>query len=310
MGEHVAASVSPWMGRVEADFILVSGREALDLLHRLSTQDLRPLAQAGATALTVLTTAKGRALDWLRVVRIAEHQVLLACGAGRGEAVGQWIDRYTIMEDVRTALVTAEWSLWRAGGAVGDWTAPAVARWPEVVGDGVELLVRAPDADSMRAAARRAGVEEVDARWLEERRVLHGVPAQGHELAHEPSPLEVRLAASSVSFTKGCYIGQEVISRIDSYDKLARRLMGFEGRDELGRALAHGAGQAELMRDGRVIGRVTSLVTSLVTVPGESRLVGLAIVEVAQAQPGPALLTCGNEQREVELVDRPFWSST
>lgn len=293
-----------WMGRVAADVVAVLGKDALDLLHRLSTQDLRPLARSGDSALTVIANTKGRALDWLRVVR-RDEEVLLVCGPGRAPAVSEWIDRHTIMEDVRTAPPSTPWCLVRAGTDGGDWAAPAEARWPEVAGGGVELLVPASRVEPLWAAARASGVREVDERWLEVRRVLLGIPSQAHELANQPSPLELRLARSSVSFAKGCYIGQEVISRIDSYDKLARCLMGFEGRGAALSRVDRAAAGVELMREGRAIGRVTSLEA----IDAEGRLAGLAIVEIEQARPGAAWLSCAGEGCAVELVDRPFWTT-
>ena len=82
---------------------------------------------------------------------------------------------------------------------------------------GWEALSRAV----VEAGGRAAGDEAVEA-W----RVLRGWPADGHELTEEHNPLEAGLR-DAVSFTKGCYVGQEVVARLQSRDKVARSLAGF-----------------------------------------------------------------------------------
>jgi folate-binding protein YgfZ len=84
-------------------------------------------------------------------------------------------------------------------------------------GEGWDLLLRAVTA----AGGLAAGDEAAEA-W----RVLRGLPASGFELTEEHNPLEAGLR-DAVSFTKGCYVGQEVVARLSNYDKVARSLVGF-----------------------------------------------------------------------------------
>jgi hypothetical protein len=91
-----------------------------------------------------------------------------------------------------------------------------------------------------------------------------------------------------------------VISRLDSYDKVARWLIGFEGAG--GAELTGLDGRVE--QDGKPVGRVTSQ-----TVAPDGTLVGLAVVKREAAPPGPARLT-GAQPVSVQLCDRPFWSTS
>src|SRR4051812_20490020 len=83
-------------GRVEA-----SGVDAIDLLHRMSTNDLLPLiGKPGTGAQTVLTTEKGRIIDLVTVLSHGNSAVLITSG-GREDQVIQWLDKYVIMEDAK-----------------------------------------------------------------------------------------------------------------------------------------------------------------------------------------------------------------
>jgi folate-binding protein YgfZ len=120
-----------------------------------------------------------------------------------------------------------------------------------------------------------------------------------HELHNEPNPLEMRLGPSCISWKKGCYIGQEVISRLDSYDKVARLLMGFHSPQALADAGTQGH---KLFIDGRPIGKITS---SVAVAEG---CIGLALVKRSAALPGRAHLQIDQSALVIDLLDRPFWA--
>jgi len=79
--------------------LFVGGKDALDLLHRLTTQDLRSLGP-GQGAATVFVTAKGRLVDWV-TTHALEDRLLCLTGPGRSRAVADYIQRYTFREEVR-----------------------------------------------------------------------------------------------------------------------------------------------------------------------------------------------------------------
>ena len=90
-----------YMGRLKA-----TGEDGLDLLNRMSTNNVMDLG-AGEGAITVLTTDRGRIIDVLGVVNQGDHVILLT-SPGRQQTVIEWLDKYTIMEDLIIEDVTAE----------------------------------------------------------------------------------------------------------------------------------------------------------------------------------------------------------
>ena len=121
-------------------------------------------------------------------------------------------------------------------------------------------------------------------------RVEQGHPAARHELSTEYIPLETGLH-DAVSFSKGCYTGQEIIARMESRNRLAKRLMGLR----FDRDGASGA----LLSDGKEAGLITSTVVSPRLGP-----IGLGYVRTAYATPGTRLSTADGTQ--AELVELPF----
>ena len=124
-----------------------------------------------------------------------------------------------------------------------------------------------------------------------------GVPAPGRELSEDYNPLEAGLL-KHISFNKGCYIGQEVIARLDTYKKVSKYLVGLSwDSPELPPA------GASLTVDGKRSGVVTSAV-------GSERLgrgIGLGYVRKAHAEPGSMLtLEQGGSEFEVRVESLPF----
>jgi len=296
----------------EADVLELTGRDAVDLLHRPSTGDLRPLAATGRVVSTVITTAKGKMVDWCSVIS-RDRGLLLEVSAGRARRVKDWVDHYTILEDVQTTIASDPWRkisvrgeaaarvagldvLPPAGEVVErggvNWVSAAGANVPTLTG-----LSRAAEVAQVLRSIVAAGAEQMTAAEVELLRIVDGVPSAAHEFLDEINPLELRLASRAVSFTKGCYVGQEVIARLDTYDKLSRVLMGLD----IERGLAPEPGMS--LFDGEVaVGKVTSVAT----LP-DSGALGLALIDrrhatehpVCLAQPGGAT---------AELVNRPFWA--
>ncbi|HZG67647.1 MAG TPA: folate-binding protein YgfZ, partial [Herpetosiphonaceae bacterium] len=125
-------------------------------------------------------------------------------------------------------------------------------------------------------------------------RVEQGHAAFGHELSLEYIPLETRLT-DAVSFTKGCYVGQEIIARMESRNRLAKQLMGLR----LARPVA---ASDKLSREGKEAGDLTSVVESPRYGP-----IGLAYVRTAAAEPGTIVDVADGVTAEV--VELPFKSA-
>jgi len=227
----------------------LTGADRLAFLHRLTTNRLTDLAPGQGRG-TVLLTDTGRVVDWLACHHAADGTVVLTSHPDAAPAVAAHLARYVLRDAVRITDATAQVVVRRLFGPAatavaaalveGADTAPAGAflrrddgdlttwalrhapPWPD---DGWDIVVpagaaRADVADACRAAGLTAGGDADDAA----RRIARSVPRFGAEIDGAANPLELGLA-DYVDFAKGCYVGQEIVARLDSYDKVQRRLV-------------------------------------------------------------------------------------
>ena len=299
-----------WYARGERAFVWVRGEERVELLHRLSTRNLEPLKTPGRVEWTVFTTSQGKMVDWVAVYSL-EDGLLLRVSKGRDAEMVEWLQRYIIMEDVEVEVVSEQWADFVVDSAqalpsLGLSERPAQGSWVgmdgalvasglEAYGERLELIVPADKTEQVQAAFTGAGIEHAEPDFVEQVRVSAGVPSPNYEYAKPLNPLELRLVATSISWNKGCYIGQEVISRLDSYDKVARMLMGVRAGPEL--TLTPGA---RLQVEGKRVGKLTSWHVAAG--------VGLAIVERSVCKPGPCEIQGEDGLHPAELLDCPFWT--
>ena len=257
----------------------------------------------GSGAHTVLTSNKGRIVDVTFVLRRPDHLLLLT-GDGNEIRVAEWIDFYTIIEDTEIEDVTAGTSAVSLIGPsapsllaslAGQDAAPAQNEdAAEVVIDGVQatairrdlgaipafdLLASGGDGQGLRDAATSAGACPVRLDSLELARIQEGVPAFGAELSESYNPLEAGLQ-HLVSYTKGCYIGQEVIARLTTYDKVQKSLVRLSWPSD-----AEVSAGAKLVLDAKQAGVVTSAIRD----PRNGSGAGLGYVRKALAEAGTQL---------------------
>jgi len=289
--------------RYDRGVVRGSGADRLDLLHRLSTNAVHELQPGGETT-TILTSDKGRIVDVVRVVAFDDHILMVLLDSDAGP-VRAWLDKYTIMDDFVTEDLSdryipiglhgegARKVLARAleieppnsGSAVTatvDGSEVVVLRDVRLSGVGSFLLLVPRDAfAAVSGRLEDAGAVEIGSDTYHTLRVEAGVPAFGAELGERYNPLEAGLV-QYISFTKGCYIGQEVIARLDTYDKVQRHLVGLtldrlpETPGEPDAFEVYGAGEE------KSIGTVTSLAWS----PGLDRPIALAYLRTQFAIPG------------------------
>jgi folate-binding protein YgfZ len=167
---------------------------------------------------------------------------------------------------------------------------------------GYSVVVGAPEAAGawrrLEPAVRSVGGSPTGDAVVEACRILRGLPSAGHELTEDHNPLEAGLW-DAVSFDKGCYVGQEVIARLRTYDKVARALVGLE--------LPPGSDPplpgTRLFLDGREVGELTSAAA----VPGRRGPVGLGYVKRKELGPALELRVGGSEaERVARVVELPF----
>jgi folate-binding protein YgfZ len=302
--------------------VLATGPDLLNLLNRLSTKAVAGLAE-GEGRTTVLTTNKGRIVARLFVHALGSDGVLLVCGRDEAPRVLEHFAKYTFAENTGAADATDSWCQValvgpRAADALAAAELPAVepGRSARAEIDGHAVHVLGEDGDTtggfsvagpagardavlerLASAAGSAGGRPADNLALEARRVLLGIPASGHELTEGHNPLEAGLW-DAVDFDKGCYVGQEVVARLNTYDKVARAIRGL--------VLASGAEVpaqgTPLFAGERRVGEITSALLP----PGRRAPVALGYVKRGHAAPDTTLSLGTPEGAVVVVRDVPF----
>lgn len=229
------------------DVLMVEGPDALTYLQSQVSQDLRSLAVGQAIGSLVLQPT-GRVDALVRVLRSGEHAYVLDVDAGWGEALSARLHRFKIR--VAADITTLDWRCLAVRGAdaaqvVSAGGAVVVPAW---WGDGtaVDLLGPAPQPP--------VGVAQGTAAELEAARVEAAWPRHGHEITEATVPAELGVVGVVVSFTKGCYPGQELVERMDSRGARApRQLRRLD--------VADGAAVGDpVMADGHEVGSLTTVV--------------------------------------------------
>lgn len=227
----------------------VTGKDAQDFLHRISTNDLRSLEQGVATN-TIFCNEKGRIIDRVNVVK-TEEAIWLFGNRNHDERLKRWLHKYIIMDDVTvqeeknltviqiTGPQSESFMTYKFGEGIlslsedtfgeFEWEGkffliikfdlPDFGAFYKITGqaDSLKKFI----LDSMQNKfIYQVGLTGEDA--YERLRIERGVMSR-EELNDNFNPHEAGLI-KEVSFTKGCYIGQEVIARLDTYDKVQRSL--------------------------------------------------------------------------------------
>mgnify|MGYP001162721735 FL=1 len=244
------------------------GDDKVDLLDRLSTNDISKLSELGQGMSTVLTTNKGRIIDLLKVYYFADHLMLVSDMESINK-VSEWIEFYTIMEDVTQVVISDETFQIRIFSDQPQSIFSEIGNYKTddfFIGNlnGVEVSVISNNMNQKNCidiigqlSDKKIIVEylkahgtQLDSDQFENIRISLGYPKFGTELTEEFNPLEA-LLIDHISFNKGCYIGQEVVARLNTYDKVQRQMVKLSGETELQ--------LGDLKFQGNVVGKITSV---------------------------------------------------
>jgi folate-binding protein YgfZ len=303
--------------------IVVSGAERASYLQGLLTNDIVAL-KAGQGCYAAYLTAQGRMIADLYAYELG-HVMLLAMTGGVKDTVMAKLDQFIFSEDVQLGDVTDTFAQIavvgpEAAGAVasivsgvgedalrempehanvrGEWAggSAVVTRVTDLGEPGFDLYVDYPLAGALKETLVSTNVVELDAATAEAVRVESGAPLFGRDMDEETIPLEAGIEARAISFSKGCYVGQEVIIRVlhRGHGRVARKLVGLTvDGDQVPEA-------GSTIRSGdREIGHVTSSVAS----PALKRPIALAYVHRDFLEPGTAV-TVGDQRATVTAL--PF----
>ena len=237
--------------------ILVKGKDGLDLMDRISTNDMKELI-VGTACDTVFCTPKGRIVDFVKVMQYKGNHLLISSYLDNNHLI-EWINRFIILEDVQLEDSSEQFCWFTLIGSqarrfVQQSSGQTIVEEDEIIWlnrEGVIFPALLNNNFNLPAYNFCLSVNEVSSvfDWLLKEvnafggsligndvfqilRIESGMPDWGTELTEDFNPHEARLI-NAVSFTKGCYTGQEVIARLDTYDKVQKYLMIIELNERL-----------------------------------------------------------------------------
>ncbi len=286
----------------------ITGGDRASFLNKLCTNKL-DLIQPGEGRETFLADANGRIRHHVFVFA-GPQSLVLHTAAGLGPSLTAHLDHFWIREDLKFHDRSSEWGQLILAGpqaveiiekltASGEGgcapSGDAYLSCCNVSWNGRPLMVRrfyeppftsfhlagdAADMDPLWQALRERGAAACGIRALEIVRIEEGFPVIGLDITDKNLPQEVGRNEKTISFTKGCYLGQEIVARIDSRGAVSKVLSGlrFQSSDVP-------PGGAELTREGQPAGQVTSAAYS----PGFQASVALAYVRRPFHEPGVML---------------------
>ena len=233
----------------------LDGKDSLDFLHRISTNDVKTL-ELNQIKDTIFTNEKGRILDFTKLIN-TEKGIYLIGGLNNNNILESWLNRYIIMEDIKVTDVTDEYIfleffgtqaesflIMQCGKLISDseehsfhsieFLGKKVYFYKNLLPNGqFKFTIIINNGDIVEVIEQLINDESVfDYGFVGDEaydifRIENMIVRFPNEINHNVNPHEVELL-DAVSFTKGCYIGQEVIARLDTYDKVQRVLKRFQ----------------------------------------------------------------------------------
>ncbi|MDF5729112.1 MAG: folate-binding protein [Rhizonema sp. PD38] len=246
--ERVAVYDRSHWGRIK-----VSDSDRLRFLHNQSTNDIQ-LLKPGQGCDTVMVTSTARTIDLVSLY-VCEDDVLLLVSPNRREFLMQWLDRYIFYADqVQLTDVTDETATFSLIGPgsdevmqklgieaiiaqpygthistpldhLGEMNAVLIAVGSGLASPGYTLILSELDKERVWNKIVELGTVPMSDRAADILRILQGRPAPDLELTDDYNPLEAGLL-QTISFNKGCYIGQETIARLNTYKGVKQHLWG------------------------------------------------------------------------------------
>ena len=286
--------------------LLLKGAEGAELLQGQLTNDIEAL-EVGEGCYAALLDRKGHMQADMRVLRHGDGEIWIDTEPETLATTKRHLEMYKIGREVELEDVTAERAIL---SLIGPRSADLAGAPPlpehaceqlafEGIGClavgtalGLDLIVAAGDADSLRASLTDAGAPEVSAEAVEILRIEAGTPRFGAEMDSATMPAEAGIVEAAVNFEKGCYIGQETVARLHYRGKPNRHLRGL-------RLSTPAAPGATLTLGEKVVGALGGTCVSPLRGP-----IALAILR-REAEPG-AELSVGEDGVTARVVDLPF----
>jgi folate-binding protein YgfZ len=294
------------LDRSDRGMLLVTGSDAPEYLQGQLTNEIEAL-EPGDGCYSALLDRKGHIQADMRVLRLDAESIWIDTEPEGREPARRHLEMYRIGRDVEIAdrgdaraliSLIGPRSVEVAGTAAlpehasGETSVGGVDCLAVGTAGGIDLIGPAAEADRLRQALLDAGAQQIDPAAAEILRVEAGRPRFGAEMGPETMPAEAGIVERAVSFTKGCYIGQEPVARLHYRGRPNRQLRGLELSAAVERGAALRLGEKE-------VGRVGTVCVS----PARGQI-ALAIVR-REAEPGDTL-TVGEDGVTARVVDLPF----
>lgn len=309
-----------------ASIIELRGQDSADFLHRITTNGLKDLTKEQIRK-TIFTTEKGRIIDVVSVLNFESHLILVGDLSNKVKVMS-WINRYVISDDVKQSDANHRFNILEFSGPQAD----SFMTW--VCGSSVSDI----PVDSFKVM-NVEGILFFLAKMKDERgfkkfwaltdnshtirllnyvlentgpfdfsligeeaynsfRIEQGIPAAPNEICDLFNPHELNLS-ELIDTKKGCYIGQEVLARLETYDKVQKKLTGltFESSVELNN-------ETQLVdSENQSAGFVTSFINSVKL----KKPIGLAVVKKNYLNEDSTLFVVnGNSKTEARITSLPF----
>ena len=283
--------------RSELGMLKITGETRLDLIHRMSTQAVNGL-KSGEGAATILTTDIGRIIDRL-ILYAGTDTIYALTGENNGDNIARYLMRYVFFnDDFQIQDISSETSIfaiygpqairilgeqvgfpevdiplhhWREAEIGG--TTAYLHRTDPINGSGFFIMCEAAEKSALLQFLNQTSLVTADEPGFDLIRIEAGLPRFGREITQDYIPLETGLW-DDVSFNKGCYTGQEIIARMESRGKLAKRLVELSPDGVV-------APGSSVVANGKAVGSVTSAAV------GPNGPVALAYVKTAALDNGP-----------------------
>ncbi|MEZ6086488.1 MAG: glycine cleavage T C-terminal barrel domain-containing protein [Pirellulaceae bacterium] len=287
--------------------VRMTGGDRVTVLNNFCTADIKRLAVDRGTE-AFITDVRGRTLGHVCAFALANELLLIGNGQ-QGERVANHIDRYIIREDAAIIDISSEMVGWLISGrqkgasfnAGKMATSPSLAcgavggampesQWFQVpwTSDNDSLiLTRASETDAVREWLAQCGYASCDSEAFQIARIEAGWPVFGVDCSDANLPQEIDRNAQAISFTKGCYLGQETVARLDALGQVQKKLvrMRIDGQ-------AVPTTGTQLMEGEKTCGEIRSATFS----PTLREVIAIGYVRRRWFDPGAQLTVAGSGQ--------------
>jgi folate-binding protein YgfZ len=293
-GQCEALTEACGVTQLPLSIVRVTGNDRAKFVNNFCTADIKKLLTDHCCEAFFLNT-KGKTICH-GIVLCREIDILIVTTAASPSVLMENLDRYLLSEDVQLSDVSSTWRCVFVCGDKSEAILEACAiRVPvgqaiansgfrivlraELAGAGILILEPSEGDVDVISALVKAGALECSMESLHEVRILKQTPWCDSEVTDACLPQEFRRDSKAISFTKGCYLGQETVARLDALGHVNRYLTGYEivaGEVEV---------DTELKKDGKKIGRISSLGNT----DSEGDRKALGFIRVEHSKPGEVI---------------------